>query len=122
MFFIFGINSKREEIGNNISISCPSCDRRGPFRAFVEYSALSIFFIPIFKWNKNYYLESTCCGSLYQVSDEIGRDLERNIRLDLSYSDLKPIYENNSRSYTCPHCGYSAEADHVFCPKCGNRI
>ena len=41
---------------------CPSCGRYCNYRKYVKYTCLSLFFIPILKWGKQYYAESTCCG------------------------------------------------------------
>lgn len=122
MIFIGGITKKRDELNINQTQTCSVCHRVGGFKAFVEYSALSLFFIPVFKWNKKYYLESTCCGSIFSISDELGRDLEYQRNITIKDSDLNPVYTNNTKKYSCVHCGYTAEEDHTFCPKCGNRL
>ncbi len=49
---------------------------------------LSIFFIPIFKWGRTYYVRTSCCGSLYQLRPEVGRAIERGENVTIQQTDL----------------------------------
>lgn len=63
MFFMMGIYDRVKEIPYNGEMEvCPSCGRCCNYKAYVKYTCLSLFFIPIFKWGKQYFAESTCCG------------------------------------------------------------
>lgn len=120
MFFIFGISSKEKDIDFNQSIVCESCGSYGRLNIFMTYSYFSLFFIPIFKWNKKYYVRKSCCGSLYSIDKELGKDIEKGRIKNIEESDLKPININNKN--TCWNCKYPLEREYEFCPKCGKKI
>lgn len=70
MFFIMGISQKMKELGFSSPIECPGCGRYSSFLVFMTYTYLSLFFIPIFRWNKRYFVRSLCCGRVYEVDRE----------------------------------------------------
>lgn len=121
MFFIFGINTKQEKLNFDELKICKVCGSYGRFEAFVKYTALSLFFIPVFKWGKKYFVKATCCGSIFQISDELGRDIEWGRVSSIRDEDLIPVNTNYYRHRSCTNCGYSLEDEHVYCPKCGTK-
>lgn len=32
-----------------------------------------MFFIPCIKWNKHYYVRTSCCNTLYELDPEMGK-------------------------------------------------
>ena len=84
MIFIGGMSTKQEKLDFGQSILCSICSRFGNLEAFMEYTYLSVFFIPVMKWNRRYYVRSTCCGSLYSISEEIGERIRRGEHIILS--------------------------------------
>lgn len=83
MFFIFGVSSTKDKLDFNQKTICPGCGRYGRYEAFVEYTYFSLFFIPILKWNKKYYIRSSCCGSIYSISNSIGDKISGDENVDL---------------------------------------
>lgn len=120
MFFIFGISKKEKELDFSQTTICKTCSSYGRLEAFMTYSYFSLFFIPILKWNKKYYIRSTCCGSLYSIDKDLGMDIERGQRTSISESDLHPININNQK--LCSNCNYPIERDFEYCPRCGEKI
>lgn len=120
MFFIFGMSTKEKEIDFSQTIVCSNCGSYGRYQAFMTYSYFSLFFIPLFKWNKKYYIRSTCCDSLYSIDKDLGQDIESGQRTNISESDLHPI--NINRSIVCNNCNYPIEEDFEYCPKCGEKL
>ena len=59
---------------------CPSCGRYCSYRLFVTYTCLSLFFIPILKWGKSYYLRSSCCGKTIELDKEQGKKFEKGMQ------------------------------------------
>ena len=53
MFFIAGINKKREQLDYYEPILCTECTKYGRFEAYIEYNQFSLFFIPLFKFGKS---------------------------------------------------------------------
>lgn len=120
MFFIFGISSKQKNIDFTQTIICPSCESYGRLELFMTYSFASLFFIPIFKWNKKYYVRTSCCGSLYSIENDLGKAIERGEVNKINESDMKTININRSRA--CSNCSYPIDAGFDYCPKCGEKL
>ena len=91
MFFIFGLSSREKEMDFSQTLICPTCGAYGRLNGFISYTYFSLFFIPIFKWNKKYYLKSSCCGSLYTVDKSIGRALEKGEISKIHEEDLEAV-------------------------------
>ena len=99
---------------------CEECGQYGRYLVYMTYSVLSLFFIPIFKWNKQYYVKMSCCDTLYQLKKEAGIQIERGQQVHIQKNDLTCISKSNNRY--CPHCGYKLDTDFVYCPKCGKEV
>lgn len=97
MFFVFGISTKEKEIDFTQTVVCPGCGSYGRLEVFMTYTYFSLFFIPIFKWNKKYYVRSTCCGSLFTINEDLGKSIERGERSRIEESDLHPININYNK-------------------------
>ena len=77
MFFIMGINSDYKKLNFIQNFVCPDCGIVGEYQVFVAYTVLSLFFIPIFKWGRKYYVQTSCCGKTYKLDNEVGRAIEK---------------------------------------------
>ncbi|MCR5788277.1 MAG: zinc ribbon domain-containing protein, partial [Lachnospiraceae bacterium] len=81
------------------------------------------FFIPCFKWNKHYYVQTSCCGKVYELDPEIGKRIARGERVDIAGNDLNDAgYSSQPMPKTCSYCGYSTYEDFQYCPKCGREF
>lgn len=88
MFFFFGIMNDQKDLDFHQPMTCDVCGRMGQYQVFVTYMVLSIFFIPIFKWGRTYYVRTSCCSSLYQLRPEVGRAIERGENVAIQQTDL----------------------------------
>lgn len=122
MFFIFGISSKEKEIDFTQTIVCSNCGAYGSLKVFMTYSYFSLFFIPIIRWNKKYYVRKTCCGSLYTIDSDLGKDIENGIVNKIQDKDLTALKVNHNRRGVCSNCNNSLESNYEFCPKCGKKV
>ncbi|MCR4589675.1 MAG: zinc ribbon domain-containing protein [Lachnospiraceae bacterium] len=126
MFFIMGITEGRKDFDFLQSILCSVCGRYGRYQVFMTYTVLSLFFIPCFKWNKHYYVRTTCCDTVYELDPEIGRRIARGENVEIREEDLYRVSGGGSggfRTYkTCRNCGYTTDEDFQFCPKCGQEL
>lgn len=130
MFFfgIFGVESKEKEIGIIQNIICKSCGSMSSYRLIKIYSYFHFFFIPLFRWGETYYIEARCCGALFKVDREKGRQLENGRDIPLTDEDLTEVdkgdhYNNGySSGETCPVCGRRVDSSYKYCPYCGNKI
>lgn len=125
MFFIAGVYPKRAELDYYEPIMCGCCTKYGRYEAFAEYSVFSLFFIPLFKFKKKFYARTTCCNSLYLITNkEKGLMMERGQghNVFLKDKDLKLIHKGICGSNVCPGCGYQANMEHKYCPNCGKSL
>lgn len=124
MFFIFGISSGEKKLNFVQTMLCPTCGQFGRLELYMTYTFMSLFFIPVFRWNRSYYVKSTCCGSIYAITTDMGKRIQKGDMVNLSEQDLQLInkgYRKTEKNH-CPHCGYLTDQDFEYCPKCGNRL
>ena len=126
MFFMMGITPGRKDLDFNQTIVCPDCGGYGRYNVFMTYMVLSLFFIPIFKWNKHYYVQSSCCHRIYELDLEAGKRIARGEPVEIDPEDLQDIKMefNDYRVYKsrCENCNFETAEDFDFCPKCGRRF
>lgn len=125
MFFIMGISNGRKEInydsgGMNI---CKSCGAYCRYSVFCTYMYLSLFFMPVFKWSKQYYVECSACNCCTRLKNEIGKRIERGGAVHISSDDFEDelMFRGNSVR-VCQNCGYKTQEDFEYCPKCGSQF
>ena len=122
MFFMLGITDSRRDFDFSQMAICPACGAYGRYRVFMTCTVLSLFFIPCLKWNKKYFVQLSCCGSVYQLDDAIGRRIAAGEEVEIKREHLQEMRQGNYNYRTCGRCGYSTREDFDFCPKCGNRL
>ena len=122
MFFIgiLGTDNKFKEIKNLDNINCKICDSNKDMKLIKEYSYFHIFFIPIIKWNVNYYVLCDKCNSVFKLKEEKGKLLEKGENVEITYWDLEEISTNHKN--ICSNCGKEVENDYTYCPFCGEKI
>lgn len=121
MFLIFGIEENEKKLDFDQLIICDGCGRYGRISVFMRYTYFMLFFIPLFKWNKRYYVRMECCGSVCEISPELGRSIEKGEVSSIDPSILH-FYSEQTSWRTCSHCGYTTDEDFAFCPKCGKPL
>lgn len=129
MFFIgiFGIENKDKEIKIIDNVNCKICDSATKGKLIKNYSFFHFFFIPLFKWNENYYIVCSECNSLYTISKEKGKAIENGDNIEISYWDLQEVdnEHNNDNGYyeikRCTYCGEQIKSQFKYCPHCGRQ-
>ena len=123
MFFVMGITEGRKELNFQQTAVCSQCGRYGRYMVYMTYTVLSLFFIPCLKWNKQYYVESSCCHTTYRLNPEVGKRIERGEQPEIHPQDLERMngYQQGGWKH-CGNCGYTTQEDFEYCPKCGNRF
>ena len=58
MIFIGGISSAVKQLEYLKTVICSVCGGYGRYQVFMTYTYFSFFFIPLFKWNRKFYLPS----------------------------------------------------------------
>ena len=128
MFLVFGIDDKEKILEYNNLDTCASCGRYSKYKVYKISSAFSLFFIPMFKWNKRFFMESSCCNSIFELKKEVGLKIEKGEKITIKKEDLRFLgYKNNPNYYSpqgkkCFNCGYIASQEFQYCPKCGKRL
>jgi hypothetical protein len=129
MFFIGGITQGSKEIQYQAAMFvCDRCGRYGRYQVYMTYMCLSLFFIPVFKWNKKYYVKTTCCGTVYELDAETGRRLAGGEDVTIRPENLTLVSDGHAGPSWqvplkhCKVCGFETKENFDFCPKCGNRF
>ncbi|MGG7163295.1 zinc ribbon domain-containing protein [Clostridium ihumii] len=125
MFFIgiFGIENKNKEIRTLYNISCKKCNKIISGKLLKSYNFFHFFFIPLFKWNENYYIRCYDCNTIYSIPKEKGKSIEKGENIEITYWDL---HEVNTNEYyyenVCKNCGRDINPNFEYCPHCGSKI
>jgi rubrerythrin len=83
----------------------------------------SLFFIPVLRWGRRYYVKSTCCNVTYEIDQELGKRILRGEAVTLTENDLHISNESGASGVSrCPTCGYPTDRDFDYCPKCGRKL
>ncbi|WP_455537725.1 zinc ribbon domain-containing protein [Terrisporobacter sp.] len=122
MFFIGGIYNREKKLDYTQNTICSSCGAFDRMEVFMTYMCFSLFFIPIFKWNKKYYVKYSCCDSVYILDDEVGKKISYGDDISISESDLRILNNNTATVNKCNNCGYIYDSSFNFCPKCGQKL
>lgn len=91
MFFMMGITDGRKDFDFSQVIICDVCGSYGRYQVFMTYTVLSLFFIPCFKWNKHYYVQLSCCNTLYELDSEIGKRIAGGEDAEILPQHLKRV-------------------------------
>lgn len=119
MFFIFGSGQEKKVLNYDQTIICPVCGKFGHLTVVMVYSYFSLFFIPLFKWGKRYFVQTGCCGAVCELDKTLGADIARGCAITLDPSTLS--FSGRGHRH-CRSCGFETNADFDFCPKCGTHF
>ncbi len=124
MFFIMGISQGKKKLDFVHTMVCSLCGKFGRLEAYMTYTYFSLFFIPLFRWNVEYFVTSTCCGTVYSIDKSLGKRIQRGEDVTLKEEDLYPTGRQDGRreASRCPSCGYITSYDFDYCPKCGRKL
>jgi len=121
MFFIMGISNGEKKLTFDQLEICNCCGKYGHLEVYMTYMFFSFFFIPLFKWNRHYYVRMNCCNATTEISADLGKAIARGevkkIPLDTLHFGR---YENHMKH--CSYCGFTTEEDFQYCPKCGRKL
>lgn len=105
------------------NINCKECSITTSGKLVKDFSFFHFFFIPLFKWNETYYVICDRCSTVYRISKEKGKSIERGEISEVSYWDLEEVGKNNySGIRKCTRCGAEVDNSFMYCPYCGEKI
>lgn len=130
MFLMIGVTDGQKALPYHQTGVCPRCGQFTAYEVWMTYTQLLLFFIPCFKWHKQYFVRMRCCGAVYALDPEVGRRIARGEDAAIGPEDLQgPVgtdggYGNFRRAprHRCRYCGYETDEDFAYCPKCGRRF
>ena len=128
MIFIGGISQGRKILDYVRTVICGCCGRYGRYEVIMTYTYFSFFFIPLFKWNRQFYVRRTCCGAVYSLEKEVGQKILAGQDVEIRPEDLTLVQGGDgSGTYGrmkkhCSRCGYETFEDFEYCPKGGERF
>ena len=121
MFFILGISPKTKAVGERTPIQVHECGKFGGYQLYEQSTTLTLFFIPIFSWNKKYLAESTCCHQWYEVEENEAKAVIKGERTQLDESCLKPLFHESGQK-RCPYCHHLVKEEDYYCSHCGKPL
>jgi len=121
MFFIMGVSQGQKKLDYNTVNICNCCGKYSNVDVYTTYWYFMFFFIPLIKWNKEYYVKTNCCNKVAKLDSEIGKLIEKGEYVNIDFEKLDFGCENNSIK-VCSMCGYNTQEDFVYCPKCSNKL
>jgi len=106
MLILWGISDRRKILNFNQVVICNVCGQYGRYTVFMTYTTLTLFFIPTFRWNKHYFVQTSCCGSLYELDPIVGKVIARGTQVEIKPQDLKLVrsgmgFGNENNIGTC---------------------
>ena len=128
MIFIGGISQGRKILDYVRTVICGCCGRYGRYEVIMTYTYFSFFFIPLFKWNRQFYVRMTCSGAVDSLEKEVGQKILAGQDVEIRPEDLTLVQGGDgSGTYGrmkkhCSRCGYETFEDFEYCPKCGERF
>lgn len=121
MFLIMGINQAEKKLNFNQLVVCKSCGKYGRVEVFMTYTYFMLFFIPIFKWDKRFFVRMNCCGTSCEISKELGKEVESGKLKEINIEELN-FRQKEIWGRACLNCGFVTNEDFSYCPKCGSRL
>ena len=67
MVFIAGWGEKGSTLGNSKSLQCLHCNNVGPHNVVERSKRVSVFFVPVVKWQFKYYLICPICSRGFEL-------------------------------------------------------
>lgn len=120
MLFLFGVQSQSKDLGS-APYFCPLCRCQTQLAVCKTCETFTAYFFPLFRWNTLYFATAPCCGAVYALDREIGKQLERGVPVVLLPQHLQMVQPGTARR-ACPACGARVPSDAAFCPRCGKPL
>lgn len=103
MLLLWSFGNRVSKKDKFVNLKCGNCNSAEPKRLMVTYKDFSLFFIPIVKWGKKYYVECEKCGSALEISKEEYKTLMKDptnlpIRLKSINVNIKNDDERNAET------------------------
>ncbi|GAA0220610.1 zinc ribbon domain-containing protein [Metaclostridioides mangenotii] len=121
MFLIMGVSQNQKKLDYKELNICKCCGKYSNIEVYMTYWYFIFFFIPLIKWNKEYYVKTNCCNKVAKIDNKIGEGIEKGQAISINTVELDFGCDEHSIK-VCSVCGYKTEEDFTFCPKCSNKL
>jgi RNA polymerase subunit RPABC4/transcription elongation factor Spt4 len=116
---IFGVQFKAKSLIVEQGVICPCCGAYDRYEVLKTFNYFHIFFIPVWRWNKHYYIRTRCCSQTSELRQDVGERIERGERVQITNEHL---VHSQPTGRNCPNCRASLERTFNFCPHCGTQL
>ena len=91
MFYIWGIGRARKNTRVLVKDNCNNCGTTQNMNIVMDYGYASLFFIPIVKVNKKYYVVCPGCGAYKQISKREFKAIKKQNQTALVYEPTEVV-------------------------------
>ncbi len=120
MFVIMGKGAGEQDLELHQPITCPICGRKAHLEAFCRYESFNLFFMPAYKYQKEYFVRTSCCGMVAPLSAEKGDKIYWGQIERLKLENLPFAIQSSFK--VCANCGFDTMDSFQYCPKCGKVL
>ncbi len=117
MFLLLGAGEGDQDLELHQPITCPVCGKKAHLEAFFHYSSVNVYFVPAYKYQKEYYAVTSCCGTVCPITEQQGKDIYWG-KIDALPLEKLPLCKNTGFR-ACAYCGFDTMEPYQFCPVCG---
>ena len=124
MFLLFFVDKKQFNIPfEQGEIFHNHCGKYGRMQLFYIANVFRLFFIPLFKYHKRYFVRMSCCGEVYEVEAKLAKKVKRRKKLSLALDELIDLNDYRQLGQkVCSSCGYIIKEKDKFCSQCGSQV
>lgn len=121
MFLIFGFTGGSKDLGARRCRAFACCGGIGAMAAVVcTFQQFTLFFIPIFRFGKRYFVTCPNCGTVHEMTKAEGQRIERDYSAEISPDQLFAVPGAGRK--LCPNCRCAIDPNARYCPNCGTRL
>ncbi len=121
MFLIFGITNGTNDLGVRKCRFFSCCSSSEVMAAVTcTFEQFTLFFIPLFRFRKRYFVSCPNCGTVYEMRSDEGKRIERDYAAEINPDMLFIVQGANKK--TCPSCKCSVDPYCRYCPNCGTSL
>ena len=122
MFFFFAVVSGTEELGMRRCGHFPCCGTdEAPAPVTCVFQRFILFFIPLFRFGKRYFVSCPGCGAVYEIDPEEGRRVARDPAARIDPARMRRVAQGPGTRF-CTNCGAPVAAGDRYCPNCGAKL
>jgi hypothetical protein len=73
---VFGVGDRERTLASGLERACLECVRATPHRVVEVARQFSLFFVPVWRWNRRFLLVCDACGHVESISAEEAEELK----------------------------------------------